>query len=92
MTAKEKKAYEKWNREMTQKADERDYQFKLMQSLFEEKGGGKASCSLEHNLFYLLSSSDEQTRGRALTIYRKYFEADAQYMAMCDLAQAFANI
>ena len=77
---------------MSVKSDERDLQFHLMQQLCEEKGGGKASCSLDYNLEYLLTSSDESTRGRALNIWRRYHEADAQYMAMCELAQALADI
>ena len=92
MTTKEKVVYQNWNRKMTKKSDERDLQFKLMQQLFEERGGGKPTCSLDYNLEYLLGSGDEQTRNRALNIWRRYHEADAQYMAMCELAQALANI
>ena len=92
MTNKEKTVYQNWNRNMSAKSDERDLQFHLMQQLFEEKGGGKASCSLDYNLEFLITSADERTRGRALNIWRRYHEADAQYMAMCELAQALANI
>lgn len=92
MTSKEKKVYQEWNRKMTAKSDERDLQFKLMQNLYEEKGGGKATCSLDFNLEYLLTSSDERVRGRALNIYRRYHEADAQYGAMLELAQGLADI
>lgn len=92
MTSKEKAVYLDWNRKMSKKSDERDLQFELMQRLYEERSGRKATCSLDYNLEYLITSSDESTRDRALHIYRRYHEADAQYMAMCELAQALANI
>lgn len=92
MTAKEKKAYEDWNRKMTAKLDERNVQFKLMQNLYEESSGARATCSLEYNLRHLLASGNEQTRNKALDIYRHYCEADAQNKAMCELAQEFADI
>ncbi|MEF9974565.1 MAG: hypothetical protein RR893_11640 [Clostridia bacterium] len=92
MTAKEKRVYQDWNRKMSKKLDERNEQFELMQKLYEEKGGGKATCSLEYNLDYLLTSGDERTRDRAINIYRRYCESDAQNKAMFELAQGFADI
>lgn len=47
MTAKEKRAYEKWNREMTKQGEARDIYFKAVQDLYAERGGGKPIFSLE---------------------------------------------
>lgn len=91
MTGREQKAYKAWSRNMDTQGDMRDTYFKQMQALFEESGGGRASCSLEGNLSYLLTSNDETTRNRALMLYRKYYEADAKYTAFMELAQGLAN-
>lgn len=92
MTAKEKKVLATWNRKMSAQLDTRNELFIEMQKLYEKRGGGEATCCLEVNLEYLLSSNDEQTRRRALSIYADYKAADAQFKAMGELMQALANL
>ena len=92
MTAKEKWTYEKWNREMTKQGEATSVYFKAMQDLYAERGGGRPTCSLERNLEYLLTSGDERTRGRALALYKMYWEASGRYDALLQLGQAFADI
>lgn len=92
MTSKEKKVLATWNRKMSAQLDMRNELFIEMQKLYEERGGGKAYCSMEANLEYLLSSNDEQTRRKVLSIYADYKAADAQFSATGELMQALANL
>lgn len=92
MTGKEKKAIGEWKVKMVSQGTQRDELFKEMQNLYEECGGGKATCCLEANLEYLLTSNNDKTRSRALNIYANYKAANAQYHAMLELAQALANV
>lgn len=87
MTNKEKKAIAEWKIKMIAQGDKRDELFKAMQNLYEECGGGKATCCLEA----ILTSGDTRIRDRALNMYASYKEAGAQYYAMVELAQALAN-
>lgn len=66
--------------------------FVEMQDLYEARGGGKASCSLEHNFEYLMTSGDYETRSKAMHIYAKYMRADGANDEYMELAQAIANI
>ncbi len=91
MTSREKKAYSQWNKEMSAMGDMREVYFKQMQDLYEKHGGGQATCSLEANLAYLLTSEDKSVRSHALTIYRQYWEASGQYDALLQLGTAFAD-
>lgn len=92
MTKAERAAYTNWKREMTLCGDDATRLFNQMKELFEECGGGKASCSLEGNLAYLLTSDDKQTRDRALSIYNRYYSALGHYDAFLQLGQAFADV
>lgn len=92
MTGKEKKAYSKWNKEMTAQGNMRDVYFKRMQELYEKCGGGRATCSLEGNLAYLLTSQDEKIRNHALTIYGQYWEASGRYDALLQLGSALVDV
>lgn len=91
MTQKEKKVYADWNRRMTGMADEANHQNDVMKKLAEDKCG-EATCNLEYNLDRLLELGDPYVRDRALNIYRLYLEARARYQAMCEVAQALADI
>jgi len=92
MKKAEKTAYTNWNKEMTVQGNMMDTYFKQMQELYEECGGGHPTCSLEGNLSYLLTSSNEKIRNRALNIYRNYWQANGQYDALLQLGQAFADV
>ncbi len=91
MTTKEKKVYSNWNKDMTAQGNMRAVYFKQMQEMYEQHGGGRATCSLEANLAYLLTSENEETRNRALNIYRQYWEAEGQYDALLELGTALAS-
>lgn len=92
MTSKEKKVYTNWSKIMSTMTNGRNRYFKEMQELYERRGGGKATCSLEYNLAYLLTSNDVHTRDRALAIYANYMKADGQNQAFMELGQELANV
>lgn len=92
MNKVERSVIEGWLSSNALHSEHKSAAFREMQELYEARGGGKASCSLEHNFEYLMTSEDRATKSKAMHIYAKYMRADGADDEYLTLAQAMANI